>query len=168
MKAAKFLPAVFIFITGMIILGCSNTRKIKIDTPLDSTAVRNLIVSQSFVFIPQFVNPMNGRKRDLTPGFEISISKDTIISYLPYFGRGYIAPVSPSDVDYDFTSTKFTYTVTPARKGWNISIKPRDQTYLSELYFRIFTDASASLNITSMDRSSISYDGYITERKSKK
>ncbi|MEJ7674164.1 MAG: DUF4251 domain-containing protein [Chitinophagaceae bacterium] len=98
---------------------------------------------------------------------KLPVSKDTVISYLPFFGRGYIAPISPSDVDFDFTSTKFTNTTTTANRGWNVSIKPKDQTYLRELYFRIFDNASASLNITSLDRSSISFEGYITERKSK-
>lgn len=161
----KILQAAFIFIAATIIFGCANTRHIKSDQPIDTANVKNMIDSQSFVFVPQYVNPMSGRKRYLSSGFEISISRDTIVSYLPFFGRGYIAPISPADVDFDFTSTKFTYTITPAKRGWNISIKPKDQRYLQELYFRIYDDASASLNITSIDRSSISYDGYITERK---
>lgn len=164
MKARNILPVVIILIAAAI-SGCSNTRKIKVEAPLDSTAVRNMLDSQSFIFIPRYVNPMSGRRRDLTPDFELSVSKDSLISYLPYFGRGYIAPVSPSDVDFDFTSKKFTYIVTPARKGWNISIKVQDQTYLRELYFRIFGNASASLTITGIDRSSISYDGYISRRR---
>ena len=119
----------------------------------------------NFVFTPRDVNAVGVRNRDLSSGYEISISKDTIKSYLPFFGRGYIAPLSPTDVDFDFTSTKFTYIIRPARRGWVMSIKPKDQRYLQELYFRIFDNASASLTITSNDRSSISYTGYITERK---
>ena len=162
------MALVFILLVAAAMSACSNTRKIKSDTPLDSTEIRNLIYSTDFAFFPQYVNPMSGRRRDLTPGFEISISKDSLISYLPYFGRGYIAPVSPTDIDYDFTSTKFAYTIAPGRKGWNISVKVQDQTYLRELYFRIYDNASASLTITSLDRSSISYDGYITRRRSLK
>lgn len=168
MKTKNILPVVFILIIAAAISGCSNTRKIISDPPLDSTAVRNMIDSQRFVFMPRYVNPMSGRRRELDPGFELSISKDSLISYLPYFGRGYIASISPSDVDYDFASTKFTYSVMPARRGWNISIKVQDQTYLRELFLRIFDNASASLTITSLDRSSISYDGYLTRRRSYK
>ena len=167
MKVKNIFTAAIICIVGIAIFGCSNTRKIKADLPLTGTDVKNILDSQSFVFIPRYVNPMAFRRRDLTPGFELSISKDSLISYLPYFGRGYSAPVSPADVDFDFTSTKFTYAVTPARNGWNISVKPTDQTYLRELYFRIFDNATASLTVTSLDRSSISYDGYITRRKSR-
>ena len=167
MRGKNLLPFALIVIVATSICGCSNTRKILADPPLDSVALKNMIDSQNFVFIARYVTPMTGRKRDLSTGYELSISKDSLISYLPFFGRGYTAPISPSDVDFDFTSTKFTYIVTPARNGWNISIKTKDQTFLREMYFRIFDNASASLNITSIDRSTISYDGYITRRKSK-
>jgi len=166
MKVKKFLPAIVILIIAAIIVSCSGTRNIKADQPLDGTAIKNMMDSTSFIFIPRFVTPWNGRRRDLTPGYEISVSKDTIKSYLPFFGRGYTAPVSPADVDFDFTSTKFSYKVTPARRGWNISVKTQDQTSFKELYFRVFDDGTGSLNITSMDRSSVSYDGYITRRTS--
>ena len=167
MKVKTIFTAIIIFIVGMSMLGCSNTRKITAEPPLDSNDVKNLVDSHSFVFIPQYINPTGFRKRDLSSGFDISISKDSIISYLPYWGRGYIAPISPADVDFDFTSTKFTYTVKPDRRGWIVSVKPTDQSYLRELFFRIFDNASASLTVSSIDRSSITYDGYIARRRHK-
>ena len=166
MKRINIFKAYFILVIVIAFSGCFNTRNIKSDLPLTGDEVKNLVDSQSFVFIPQYVNPMSGRRRDLSTGFDISISKDSIISYLPFFGRGYTAPLSPSDVDFDFTSTNFTYKVTPAKNGWNISIKTKDKINLQELYFRIYDNATASLNITSINRSAISYDGYITRRKS--
>ena len=167
MKKKNLLPFALIVIVATTICGCSNTRKILAEPPLDSVALKNMIDSQNFIFIARYVTPITGRRRDLTPGYELSISKDSLISYLPFFGRGYTAPISPSDVDFDFTSTKFTYSITPARRGWNISIKTKDKMYVQELYFRVFDNTSASLNITNMDRSAISYDGYITRRKLK-
>lgn len=166
MKVKTIFPAIIFFIVGISIYGCSNTR-ITAEPPLDSNDVKNLVDSQSFIFIPQYISPMGFRKRDLSPGFDISISKDSIKSYLPFWGRGYIAPISPADVDFDFTSTKFTYAVRPDRRGWIVSVKPTDQSYLRELFFRIFDNASASLTVSSIDRSSITYDGYITRRRSK-
>ncbi len=167
MNVRNFIKAIFASITIMIIMGCSNPRRIKNDETISAATLKSIIESQNFVFVARYVNPMSGGKRDLSSGYDVSVSKDTIISYLPFFGRGYIASMSPADVDFDFTSTKFTYALKPANRGWSISIKPKDQTYLRELYFRIFDNASASLNVTSIDRSAISYDGYIAERKLK-
>ena len=168
MKTKYFLRIAIIVTMAISVFGCSNTRNTKTNQAIDSITVRNLVESQGFVFIPQYVNAAGVRNRDLSPGYEVSVSKDTVISYMPFFGRGYIAPISPADVDFDFTSTKFANKTTSARRGWNVSIKPKDQRYLQELYFNIFENASASLTITSNDRSSISYTGYITERKLKK
>jgi hypothetical protein len=162
MKTNIFIVALIVIAAAVV--SCSGTRNIKMDAPTDSVSIRKMIDSQRFVFIPRYVNPLGGRRRELTSGFELSVSKDSLISYLPFLGRGYIAPISPSDVDFDFTSTNFTYAVTPGKRGWNISIKPKDQQYLQEIYFRIFDNGTASLNITSINRSSISYDGYLTRR----
>ena len=167
MKKRNILPLIFMFIMAAAISGCSNSRKIKVEAPLDSTEVRNMVDSQLFTFIPRYVNPMSGRRRALDPGYELSISKDSLISYLPYFGRGYIASISPSDVDYDFTSTSFSYDVKTTRKGWSITIKPKDQQSVQEMYFTIFDNGVANLTITSMNRSSISYDGYLSIKKDK-
>ena len=158
----------FIIVFATIISGCSNTKNANKDHIINSADVKNMVASQSFVFIPQNVSAMSGRKRNINSGFKISISKDTIVSYLPYFGRGYTAPLSPEEADFDFTSTHFSTTVTPSKRGWNISIKPKDKLYIRELYFRVYDNAFASLNVTSLDRSFISYDGYIEERKPKK
>lgn len=165
MKTKNILLTSFILVCTVTILSCANTHHAKTDNAMDSIIVRNMIESQSFVFIPRYVNAVGVRSRDLSYGYQISVSKDTVKSYLPFFGRGYVAPISPADVDFDFTSTKFTNTTRPARRGWNISIKPKDQKYLTELYFIIFDNASASLTVTSNDRSAVSYNGYITERK---
>ena len=164
MKGIKKLSAGIILLACIAGWGCSSTPRIKADPPLESTDIKNLIDSQSFVFKALYVSPMGGRRRDITPDYELSVAKDTVISYLPYFGRGYMAPISPADVDYDFTSKKFTYTATPSSRGWNVSIKIQDQPYLREMYLRIFDNASASLTVSGIDRSSISYDGYITRR----
>ncbi len=168
MKIKNILIRVFAVLAFPLFSGCSGIRGITVDPPLDNAAVESLLRAPSFTFIPQYVNPIGGRRRDLDAGYELTVLKDSLISYLPYFGRGYIAPLSPSDVDYDFTSTKFSYDIASSKKGWNISIKPTDQKYLRELYLRVFDNGSASLTATSLDRSIITYDGYIRTRKTKK
>jgi hypothetical protein len=165
MKTKHILQHAIILIIAINILGCANTRRVKIFPPLDIATVKNMMDSQNFIFIPLSVNPTSARKMEVGPPSNISISKDTIVSSLPYYGRGYASSLSPKDVDFDFTSTKFSSIINNANNGWVISIKPKDQKYLQELYFKIHNNASASLTITSLDRSSVSFDGYIKERK---
>ena len=168
MKKEKIIIiASLIILIATINISCSSTKTVSIDQVTDTARIRSMINSQNFIFVPQYVSPMGFRRRYLTPDFDIRVSKDTIVSYLPFFGRGYTAPISPTDADFDFTSTKFSYKMSETRKGWSISIKPMDQHYLQELYFRIFSNGSASLNVISIDKSFISYDGYIAARRIK-
>lgn len=155
-----------LILSFVVFTACSGSHKVIVDPPLDAKAVRDLLDS-GFIFYPQYVNPMYGRRRDLSSGFEVRVAKDTLVSYLPFFGRGYTAPISPSDVDFDFTSTHFSYLIASAKRGWTLSIKTTDQPSLREFYFRIFDNGGASLSVTSMDRSGIWYDGYITRRNRK-
>jgi hypothetical protein len=107
--------------------------------------------------------------RQLTSLYDITISKDSVLSYLPYFGRAYRAPYNPDEVGLKFTSTKFDYTKTPNKKeGWDILIKPKDNTEVQQLSFTIFDNGSASLQVLSANRDPISFQGYIRERKQKK
>jgi hypothetical protein len=166
-KLRNVVIAASIIICAVAMTSCSSSKNVTIDQVTDSARIRSMINSQNFIFVAQYVSPMGFRRRYLTPDYDVRVSRDTVVSYLPFFGRGYTAPLSPSDADFDFTSTKFSYTMSTTRKGWTISIKPTDQHYLQELYFRIFNNGSASLNVTSIDRSFISYDGYIAARRIK-
>ena len=161
-----FADLVLLFLSLTVFFGCSAAKNISTEQVTNSDSLQSMINAHNFVFVPQFVNPVGISRRDVSGGnYDFTVKKDTVISYLPFFGRGYIAPLSPTDVDFDFTSTKFSYTILPAKHGWNISIKPADQHYLHEFYFKVFNNGSASLTITSIDRSSLSYDGYIAVKQ---
>lgn len=98
MPVTIYLKKTLRYLSGICIaaiVGCANTRNIKTDQVTDSATVKNMIAAQNFVFIPRYVNAIGVRNKDLSFGFQISVSKDSIISYLPFFGRGYSATISP-------------------------------------------------------------------------
>jgi hypothetical protein len=74
--------------------------------------------------------------------------------------------MNPTDVGVQFTSTKFEYSVMPAKKNsWEVKIVPKDNTDIREMNFTIFNDGTASLNILSNFRDAISYRGHIAAIK---
>ncbi len=132
------------------------------------TKIKNLITSGKYVFEAQSAMPLRGQVRQLTYGFDLRISKDTLISYLPYFGRAYVAPINPSDGGINFTSTSFDYTVKARRKGgWDVEIQTEDQKDNKRMMLKIQESGYASLQVTSNDRQPISFNGIITEWKKK-
>ena len=166
----NLLKIIVLLVASISIMNRGNSQDSQKDKKAaNEAAVKNMIDSQDFVFVPRSLIPMSGGSRQLDQSDYLRISKDSIVSYLPYFGRAFTAPVNSSDAGFEFTSTKFEYSKKENKKGgWDILIKLKDQMYVRELSFVIFDNGSASLNITSLNRDPISYDGYIRSRKDKK
>ncbi len=155
---------IFAFATDNFILAQS-TRKEKQEAK--ENRIKKLIEAENYVFIAQMALPMSGGNRHLTPEYEVEVSKDTINSYLPFFGRAYSASMNPDDAGIKFISKDFTYNVTTGKKGWNISIRPNDVRGVELFTFFISEDGYASLQVTQTERQVISFNGYITGKNKK-
>lgn len=127
----------------------------------DSTSVKDAVQSQNFVFVAQWVNPMRGRLRQLTSYYDMYVSKDSLTSELPYFGRAFTAPINPSEAGIEFTTTKFSYDISNRKKGgWRITIKPGGVD-VNQMILTVFSDGKATLQVLSNSRDAISFNGYI-------
>ncbi len=118
-------------------------------------AVKNMVDSQGYVFVAQIAIPMGGRSRHLDANYELRVKKDTVLAYLPYFGKAYTAGYgSSSDGGIDFTSRDFKYTKEDAKKGgWTINIAPKDVKDPSQkLTLTITQSGSAYLTVSSNNR----------------
>ncbi len=110
---------IFRFLTG------TNHRQRK-DVQEDAV-IKEAVDAKSFVFKAQTIVPMSGMSRQLNANYDLDISSDKIISFLPYMGRIYTPPIDPAAGPLRFTSTDFDYAMQPGKKGgWQISIKPKD------------------------------------------
>jgi hypothetical protein len=133
---------------------------------LDKGKAKELVESKNFVFKAQSVQPMGGPSRQLTSDYDLKLLGDSIVSYLPYFGRAYTAPDPGDPGGINFTSTAFEYKAKPKKKGgWNIDIKPTDTKDVRHLTLSVGETGYAQLQVTSNSRQNISYYGYIMERK---
>lgn len=128
-------------------------------------SVKPLIDSQNYVFLAQSVQPLGSSERRLTINiYALKISKGKIVSNLPYSGRMTVASTDAMSNALDFTSGKFSYTVTPGRKGgWRVLIRPKDAGYLDELKLLINEDGSATLQATFNGLDDISFAGMVTD-----
>lgn len=130
--------------------------------------VKQMIESKNFIFKAEYVNPQSGRSMFLTSSYDLTVRPGEVISYLPYFGRAYSAPVN-TEGGIKFTSSRFDFNPQRGKKGkWEISIKPHDVTDIQELNLTVFENGRASLNVTSTNRQYISFTGYVVEGKTDK
>jgi len=94
------------------------------------------------------------------------VKPDTLVSYLPYYGRSFSAPVNTTDAALQFTSLNYDYSVKNKKKNrWDITIKPKDISRIRDLNLTVFDNGRASLRVNSNDRESITFDGYLKVNK---
>lgn len=144
---------------------CTPTKKTGTEnSSLTSSSVRSMVASQKFTFVAERVNPLRGRTRQLTSRYDVTVSHDSLVSYLPYFGRAYTAPLNSSEAGIQFTSTDFSYNFNELKSNkWEALIKPNDVSTGPQLRFTIFDNGSASLMVTSNSKDPVSFTGHLKQ-----
>lgn len=159
----SLIPKFLLLLLTITFFQCTSTKK---SADIQPGEAINLINAQRFKFVAQSVTPLRGSLRHLTSAYDVTVKKDSLVSYLPYFGRAYQAPMNPSEGGIQFTSTRFSYDVNARQKNsWDIIIKPGDQSDIQQLFFTIFDNGTATLNVTSTQRDPISFSGRIQKLK---
>jgi hypothetical protein len=131
-----------------------------------ASTIKNLIESKQFVFHAQTALPASGASRQLTSDYDLKVSNNTVVSYLPFFGRAYSVPYGATDGGFNFTSTRFEYSATGRKKGgWEISIKPKDVSDFREFLLTISETGYGTLQAITNNRQPISFAGYVTPIK---
>jgi cell division protein FtsI/penicillin-binding protein 2 len=157
-----FILAMLLFITSVT----QGQQEKKEKNKIKAAEIEQLINSKNFVFKAQSVNPTSGRTIQLTSDYDVQVSGEKVLSYLPYFGRAYVAPIDPSDGGIRFTSTDFTYNMESRKRGgWYITIIPKDTKDVRQMYLTISSNGYTNLQVLSNNRQPISYTGYIKARK---
>lgn len=128
--------------------------------------VQSLVDAQSFVFKAQTMSPASGSVRQLTTDYyTVTISKNGIVSDLPYFGRAYSAPIDPTQGGLQFKSRDYDYSVQAKKKKWDIAIKTHDVPDAAQMYLTLYADGTAYLQVNSVNRQPISFNGVVEAKK---
>ena len=129
--------------------------------------VNSRITDSDFTFKATYAYPTGFKSIYLSPYYDVKVSPDTVNAYLPYYGRAYVAPMDPREGGIKFVSTDFDYQVNPGkRKGnWQVNIRTRDTGREIFLYFDVWENGTARLNVTDTNRQPISFQGDIETGK---
>src|SRR5690349_475801 len=111
--------------------------------------IKQLIESKKYAFMAQSVSPLRGSTRQLTPEYDVRVIGDSLVTFLPYFGRAYSAPIN-SEGGIKLTTTKFDYKVQPAKKGgYEITFAPVDNSEVRQLRLSVSANGYAQLQVIS-------------------
>ena len=127
---------------------------------LDKPVVKKLVDSGRFAFVAQTMIPSGYPSRTVDFNYDVKISKDSVVTYLPYIGKAYTG-IMPGESGVNFTSTSFAYKSKYKKKKWEISIQPKDTKEIKELHFTVFENGNTTLFLTPVNKQSITYYGYL-------
>jgi hypothetical protein len=128
-----------------------------------TAAIKALVDAKSYDFHATTATAMDGMVKNLTSEYLVKMSPDSIVGFLPYFGRGN-APTMDGD-GISFTTKDFSYDSRPTKKGgWEITIRPKDdgQRSVSQLYFSIRSNGLTTIHVMAPHKDPITFDGEIT------
>lgn len=156
------MKKILLIITAAVILAaCATTDKQQgYDKKKEKAEmIDKAVCNRDFKISVRTAYPNRGRSVPLTTDFELRVKGDSVMSYLPYFGRAYNIPygggkgLNFSNVMSDFKITQ------PKRdkKHIEFNVKNDEDTY--KFYIDVFDNGNASINVMPQQRESISFNG---------
>ncbi|SEA21201.1 DUF4251 domain-containing protein [Pedobacter hartonius] len=160
---------------------------VKLSAQTDKATTARIIAAQNYVFVATTAYPLNaadinkimsrlpgyngGGNINLTgSSYDLSVTTDSLVAYLPYYGRSYTPKYGSIDENgIKFKSKDFNYKSSARKKGgWNITMTPKDIKDNYSLTLLITTSGYGTLTVNSNNQQSITFNGYIAETKPKK
>ncbi len=107
----------------------------------------------------RMMHPMRGKSKMLSYGYSVEVKGDTLVSYLPYFGRAYNVPYGGGKA-LNFTAPIRGYREGRLKKGLTrieIATQNEEDQYLYTL--DIFDNGRATIDVVARERENIRFDG---------
>ncbi|MDB5020413.1 MAG: hypothetical protein JWQ28_1540 [Pedobacter sp.] len=152
---------------------------VQVSAQTDKATTAKIVGDQNFSFIatravPMQSNALNQVLNSMPNGqntiinlsgsqYDVRITKDSVVAYLPYFGRSYTPSMDPKEAGTRFKSKDFKYSSVKKKKNWTIIIDPKDTKDRQQLILNVSESGYASLSVNNPNRQPISFNGYISE-----
>ncbi|MBQ9678933.1 MAG: DUF4251 domain-containing protein [Prevotella sp.] len=121
--------------------------------------VANALNDRHYKIDIQMMYPQRGPAKNVTGTYSLEVKGDSLISYLPYFGRAYQVPYGGGK-GLNFIGIIERYSAVKDAEGRNqiaIELTNEEDTYLYML--DIFDNGSTTIDVRAKQREPISYSG---------
>ena len=159
METRNYFTWAVLFVS-LILAGCSASKGLTREERIaQETALREAIEKRAFVVAVDKAFPVGEGMRVLTSPYSLTVNGNEVKSYLPFFGRAYSVPYG-GGAGLIFDSTITDYQLLFDKKGKatiEFKTKSKDDQFVYNV--SIFVNGSASVNVMSVNRQSISFTG---------
>jgi len=126
---------------------------------------QTVIPTEDSRYSPRSLFPNGNNLYNLTSGYDLKVTPDSVTAYLPFFGRSFTAPLDPSKGGIKFTSTDFDYKQEFYKKNHQITITPKDVPEVRSVLLTVTTSGYAYLQVLSLNKTPIAFNGIIEAGK---
>lgn len=151
----------------------------------DKATTAKIVEAKTYTFVARSVTPLNTQDISMVmskiPGamqggtinlsetyYEVRVTPDSVVAFLPYYGRSYNAPINQTEGGIKFTSKKFEYkSIKGKKRGWDTLVQTKDVPENYRLAFSISDEGYVTLSLNSNNKQSVSYQGYLKENGEK-
>ncbi len=161
---SKMKQVLGLLIVACCLAACATTQTKQQRAEAAQEAARRMsdsIDNRTFTIEFTHVVPQRFTPRFLTTVYAVRVHGDTIVSYLPFFGRSHRADMYNRDRSpLDFVGTIKNYRVEQAKKDRiRIEIETRRDMEVLVYHLELYGNGNAALNVVSTDRDPIAFSG---------
>ena len=126
-------------------------------------AVEKALADRHYSIDVQMMYPQRGPAKNISGNYSLEVKGDTLVSYLPYFGRAFQVPYGGGK-GLDFIAVIGEYSAVKDAKGQTlvtIKVTNEEDTYLYQL--GIFDNGSTTIDVQPTQREPISFSGMMAD-----
>ncbi len=156
---SKILILLVVISIAVLFSGCASSEEKAAQMAELSANVTNALNNRDYKIAIDRMYPMRGSSRHVSFGYSVEVRNDTLISYLPYFGRAYNVPYGGGK-GLNFTAPIGDYQEFMKRNGQRhieIDVTNDEDTYFYTI--EVFDNGSSSIDVQARQRERISYSG---------
>lgn len=156
----------FFLLTGLLvfagIVSAQNENRQSKQAAMEAN-VKKAMDSGRYCLVMNQAHPMAGRFVPLTSEYTLTMAGDSAVSFLPYFGRAYSAPMNPGDGGIKFSepvADKKTV-FNEKKKNYTVSFSVRTSEDMYRFFVNVWLNGTATISVTCNNRQPIDFSGDI-------
>lgn len=158
------ITSVMALTAWVMLVGCATAEERAARAAEQAKAVKAALQERNYQIAVNRMYPSRGASKIVSSGYSVEVRNDSLISYLPYFGRAYDVPYGGGN-GLNFSAPIRNYKESQTKSDLRhieIDVKNDEDTYLYTL--DIFDNGSTDINVRSRQREPISFSGQMEFR----
>ena len=125
--------------------------------------VQKALLDRNYTISVQSAHPTGGAPINLSSPYSLKVNGDTVVSYLPFFGRAYSVPYGGGK-GLNFTGKVISYETSRNKKEYNIKMGVDGDEDQYIYYIDVYENGRAVILVASKNRSNITFYGEMDDQ----